>query len=67
MKKGIKKVTVNAKAACFEIEISAKITNSGVLSVQEMEAVKNKLKHIFTMQIPRLPHSHIYPFQVEVK
>ena len=62
-----KKVMVNAAGACFQIEIAAKITNSGTLSTEEMSKLQDKLKHIFTMQIPKLPYAHLYPFQVNVK
>lgn len=62
----VKKVKATATGACFEIEVTAKITQSGVLSSEEVDNIKKKFMHSLTMSISKLPHAHIYPYEVTV-
>lgn len=67
MKVRTKKVSAKATTYNYQIEVTAKITNSGNLTPSEMEEVKRKFKHSLSSTIPKLPFSDLYPFEVEVR
>lgn len=61
-----KKVNLKAKCASIDIELTANIKSSG-LSKDEFNDVVRKLKHLMSASVSKLPFSHTYPHEMDIK